>query len=215
MNGFDHSLDLGDIGRRVGTLGCNRIQDPFQRELCMLGVDVFTGAEQSELDAAARDAGVDSCPDGFEERDGDCVRTGMRGTIERTLPGGRTGTMSDVFGDAVIGAFGIPAIVPADVGSIQRADGSVGPILRCPPGAVLGKDSLCYMKGSIPVQFRKHRPSPRPLLSAADGKTLRRAKTLEKKLKRVSSKFLPRPRARGGGSRGVITKAEAARALRK
>jgi len=80
-------------------------------------------------------------------------------------------------GQAVVGSFGIPAIQPIQVAQ---------PTLRCPPGAVLGKDSLCYMKSSIPRAFRKWRPAPKPPMSAADAKALRRIGTLQGKVKRLA-----------------------------
>jgi len=86
----------------------------------------------------------------------------------RTIAGG---------GGAVVGSFGIPAIMPIQVAQ---------PTLRCPPGAVLGKDSLCYMKTSIPKAFRKWRPAPKPPMSAADAKALRRIGTLQGKVKRLA-----------------------------
>lgn len=80
-------------------------------------------------------------------------------------------------GQAVVGAFGLPAMVPEQVGSIQRRDGSVGPILRCGSRMVLGTDNLCYPKALLPrrSKFRKWRQPPRPTISAADTKAIRRA----------------------------------------
>lgn len=115
-----------------------------------------------------------------------CEQTGTGGYVRRMLPGGMSGTQADIYGQATMGAFGIPALVPAVVGQIQDANGNVKPIQRCPPGAVLGKDNLCYMKGSIPVKFRKWRPAPKPPMSASDAKALRRIGTLQKKVKRLA-----------------------------
>lgn len=89
-----------------------------------------------------------------------------------SLPGGRpfiSEPTTAAFGPAVVGSFGIPALEPAVVGSIQGR-----PIRRCPPGAVLGKDDLCYMKGSIPRKFRKHPPRAKPPVSAYDAKMMRK-----------------------------------------
>lgn len=221
---FDQTLIFNPARTAAGTLietqGCSRLPAQWMRDLCAAGVEFgedlvtgSTGVESGELESANIDSGI-TCPDGFELQDGECVRAGVRGSIERTLPGGKSGTLADVEGAAAIDDFGIPVRFPTQVGTIQRRDGSSGPILRCPAGMILGLNDFCYVKGTLPRAMRKWKPEPRPLLSAQDGKILRRAKQLEKKLRRVSSKFVPRPR-RSYGSRGVITKAEAARALRK
>lgn len=121
-----------------------------------------------------------SCSPGFVWNGSQCVRSGARGAIERALPGGRTGTAADIYGDAVLGAWGIPALVPAQVGTITRNDGSSGPIYRCPRRMVLGEDNLCYRKGSIPNARRKHPRGTRPFLTGGDRKCLMRAARLKK-----------------------------------
>jgi len=125
------------------------------------------------------------CPTGYRWDGSRCVVEGIGGYVERMLPGGSTGVLpqgSGGYGEAVVGAFGVPALVPAQVGQING-----GPILRCPTGAVLGKDNLCYMKGSIPSKYRKWRPGPRPLLTGGEMKMLRKINTLENKVKRAWS----------------------------
>jgi len=131
---------------------------------------------------ADRGAGLGgrSCPPGTSvDNSGRCATVGLRGELQRFLPRGETGFVGDVFGEAVMGAFGIPAVVPAQVGTIQRKDGSVGPILRCPNKTVLGADNLCYMKGSV-GRFRKWPRGTRPFLTGGDVKCLRRANTLRR-----------------------------------
>ncbi len=68
---------------------------------------------------------------------------------------------------AVQGAFGLPAMAP-------RAETRIH--LDCPKGMVLGSDNLCYPKAVLRRnnQFRKWRSGPRPPVSAADAKALRR-----------------------------------------
>jgi len=111
------------------------------------------------------------CQPGFVFRNGKCERIGFRGIAQMVVPGGATGTQADIFGEAVVGAFGVPGLVPA-FDSV--------PTLRCPPGTVLGRDDVCYRKGSIPMQFRKWRPGPKPFLSGGDRKCLLRADRLRK-----------------------------------
>lgn len=147
------------------------------------------GSAGSSSSAALASEGTGSCPSGYErDAQGRCVRSGLGGAVERLVPGGETGMLPQGrgYGPAVMGAFGIPAIQPSQTGTVIAGDGTVRPTLGCPPGAVLGKDNLCYMKGSIPRQFRKWKPKPRPVMSAADGKTLRKADRLKNKVKKLA-----------------------------
>jgi len=68
---------------------------------------------------------------------------------------------------AVQGAFGLAAMAPF---AIQRVH------LDCPKGMVLGRDNLCYPKQVLRrnSKFRKWRSGPRPPVSAADAKMIRR-----------------------------------------
>lgn len=147
------------------------------------GVNLFTGGGDSPGASA-------SCPDGYQvnPQTGICEKTGVGGAVQRFIPGGQTGTMADAYGEAVVGAFGIPALVPAQVGTIQRRDGTTGAVLRCPPGAVLGRDSLCYQKGSISKQFRKWRPpSGRCPISKKDWAAIKAIGRVQKTIKKVAS----------------------------
>jgi len=129
---------------------------------------VFTGLNRGEsLGFAPRT----QCQPGFIFRNNRCERMGLIGAGQRGLPAGALGTQADIFGEAVVGAFGVPGLVPA----FENV-----PTLRCPPGTVLGRDDVCYRKGSIPIQFRKWRPGPKPFLSGGDRKCLLRADRLRK-----------------------------------
>lgn len=140
------------------------------------------GLEERVRRFAGGEGGSDSpftpCPEGHFEFNGRCVR------IDPTaaLPGGDPFVSTQpTFGSAVVGAFGIPALQPSVVGNINGR-----PIRRCPTGSVLGKDDLCYMKGSIPRKFRKWAPAPKPPMSAADAKALRRIGTLQRRVKKLA-----------------------------
>ena len=138
---------------------------------------VFTGADRGQ------GLGGVSCPPGAvgNTNTGVCETPGFLGTAQRFVPGGATGTIADAFGEAVMGSFGIPVLVPAQVGTISRRDGSVGPILRCPPGMVLAVDNLCYSKGTRGLaSFRKWKPGTRPFLTGGEVRVLRRAETLRR-----------------------------------
>jgi len=76
-----------------------------------------------------------------------------------------------------MGAFGVPALVPAQAQAMS---------LHCPPGAILGKDNLCYQKGSIPMQFRKWRPARKPPISAKDWRALQVSARVKEKAKKVA-----------------------------
>ena len=118
-----------------------------------------------------------ACPPGRIRIGSTCLDPGavLPGGVPATIP--VDGTVVGTGGGAVVGSFGIPALVPMTFSQPTR---------RCPPGAVLGKDELCYMKGSIPIAFRKWRPASKPPMSAADAKALRRISTLQGKVKRLA-----------------------------
>jgi len=122
-----------------------------------------------------------SCPEGFRQNPstGVCEKVGVMGGLERILPGGRTGTLPQTFGDAVIGAFGTPALMPAQF---------MVPTLRCPAGMVLGKDSLCYPKQVLGARgkWRKHPADRRPPVTAADAAAIRRAAATTKRVQSLA-----------------------------
>jgi hypothetical protein len=122
------------------------------------------------------------CPSGtrMNPTTGICEKVGFVGTVERLIPGGATGTAAatvDAFGEAVIGAFGRPALVPAMASTMTH---------RCPRGTILGRDNLCYEK--LPREFRKWKPAPKPPMSAKDWKTLQTAERVRAKSKDIASK---------------------------
>jgi len=65
------------------------------------------------------------------------------------------------FGDAVQGAFGMPAMRPNMRQSVT---------MSCPSGMVLGRDDLCYPKAVLrrDSKFRKWRPGRRPVLTGGE-----------------------------------------------
>lgn len=129
--------------------------------------------------------GTTGCPPTYVLQNGKCVKAG----IDQWIPG-PIGTLGD-YGPAVIGAFGKPALTPKQIGQIKRKDGSTHPILRCPPGSVLGRDDLCYNKGSITNKERAHPKGHRPLLTGGDMQALSKAKALTKKLRKLANHFAP------------------------
>ena len=125
------------------------------------------------------------CPSGFiTDEFGQCVRAEvgprLRDRLAAIIPGGGTGLVpSDDFGEAVVGAFGIPALEPAVFSQIRH---------QCPSGMVLGRDMLCYPKAVLrrDSKFRKWRPGPRPLLSGGKRKAIRTARAAILEVKEVA-----------------------------
>jgi len=133
--------------------------------------------------------GRGSCPEGFERNaKGECAGTGFVDRMQQFIPGGETGTIADVRGDAVVGAFGLPAIVPRQVGQVTRNDGVVSPILRCPRRMVLGTDNLCYPKAILGKRskFRKHRRPVSPPVTSADRKAITKAASARERVKELA-----------------------------
>jgi hypothetical protein len=127
-------------------------------------------------------------------------------------PGGGTtgGGVVVTQGEAVMGRYGA-ALQP-----MARTQTT----LRCLPGMVLGTDSLCYNKRDLRKDERKWVPGRKPLLTGGDlnaisraARAARRVKTTQKRLQKLG--LLKKPTQGRRGSPGVITRSEAARALRK
>lgn len=151
---------------------------------------------------------ADQCPQGYYRVGNQCVSPGD------AWPGGN------------------PVITPVTNGSAPSGGGqyyqtglgfAVAPAtmtttrLRCPGGMVLGRDNLCYEK--LSNQYRKW-PHHKPYITRADYKAISRADRARKKLVRLTKRSgayaaMRKPSTGRGGSRGVITKSEAARALRR
>lgn len=117
-------------------------------------------------------------------------KPGVRGVIERTLPGGKTGFITR-------GGVGMPMIgqiaVEPEVKSVDVRD--------CPTGMVLAIDGLCYPKQMVPKKWRMWKPEPRPVVSRADQKAIQRADRAKKRLVNLTKKAgahasLTKPRRR-------------------
>jgi len=177
------------LGAILGGVGGFLTGGPAGAVTGAIGGYYGTGGGETNSSPGVQNTGVggglvSGCPTGYEWDGTQCVQSGLGGLAARILPGGNTGTIPTTtagsYGQAVMGAWGQPALVPAQVGTING-----GPILRCPTGAVLGKDNLCYQKGSIPNKYRKWPRGSRPLLTGGEMKTLRKVRSLENKVKRA------------------------------
>lgn len=96
-------------------------------------------------------------------------------TLGDLFPGGDPG-VTPAGGNAVMGAFGLPAMTPVTQSRIVR---------NCGPGMVLGKDNLCYPRSILSrrSKFRKWRQPPRPPVTSGDVKAIRRAARAKKRVK--------------------------------
>lgn len=120
--------------------------------------------------------------------------TNLTGTGGGTCPTGTisiAGTCVDLVPGGATSGQGL--IVPGLNGS-QLLPGAVAPgavqtmRLRCPEGMVLGRDNMCYWKQVLPKKFRKWQPAPKPPVSAADAKAIRRADAAKNRVKRLATK---------------------------
>lgn len=134
--------------------------------------------------------GASNCPSGSFDIFGKCLDL---------VPGGSVsgGGMSLSYGEAVNGRYG-PALVPARVGTEVR---------RCPRGAVLGNDGLCYNKRDLRKSDRAWVPARKPLLTGGDLNAISRAsraanrmKVQQKRLQKLG--LLPKPKSARRAPRG-------------
>ncbi len=117
----------------------------------------FSGGAKRVLSITKGATGA--CPDGFEWDGTQCRKLGIRGAIERFLPGGRTGFAEEGdFGAAQVGRFGA-GLEPA----IRSMETRV-----CPRGTVLGIDGLCYNKRDLRNNDRFWPQGRRPLLTGGE-----------------------------------------------
>lgn len=185
--GSSLGLSSGQLGS-LGSAGCDLISNATLRQLCQLGVNVATGGGTGgEPSVGGSDTGMTGsnnlvnnggCQPGYTKVGSTCVANNagayLPGGQPATLP--TSGTQVAGYGPAVIGSFGIPALSPASFSEVR---------LKCPPGAVLGKDNLCYNKSSIPKKFRKWAPAPKPPVTASDAKAIRRAHSAVSRVERL------------------------------
>jgi len=121
--------------------------------------------------------GGSACPPGRIRVGNSCVAptAALPGGRPFTVPAGGGGTAAD----GLVGMLSGGPEPAMEVGTITRNDGSVGPILRCPPGMVLAIDNNCYAKGLKGLAtFRKWKPGTKPFLTGGEVKCLRKADSL-------------------------------------
>lgn len=157
-------IPSGGGGGPLGGL-CDLLPAGFARDACKVGSGFLPGSGGS----GGGTNGSGPCPDGSFKVGNRCVAPGDM------FPGGDPG-MFPAGGEATQGAFGMPALTPAQE---QRT------VLKCPSGMVLGKDDLCYPKAILSrrSKYRKWKGDPRPPVTAADAKAVRRAERVRNRVK--------------------------------
>jgi len=179
--------------RRGGGGGGGGVGYPFNASVSQLFTDVVTGGNPTDSEASKhqqrtqaagelRRRGIDpntdprarqlaGCGVGYVMENGRCVRRGRSvfdplGIFGPSAGGGTAAAAPT--GEAVQGAFGMPALVPFQETRVQ---------LQCPRGFVLGTDNLCYPKVVLSRRnkFRKWRGAARAPVTAADARAIRRA----------------------------------------
>lgn len=192
-------LDLGGIASDIGREAINIGTDWIRQRLLGGGggggggtVVPGTGGVVPGTPLVPGQPAQGSCPDGtfrFPPLIGPCVDI---------VPGGPTQGAGVVlsFGEAVMGRYGA-GLVPA-MRSVT--------VNRCPPGAVLGKDNICYNRRDIRRDERKWVPGRRPLLTGGDLNAISRAaraagkmKTQQKRLQKLG--LLAKPKSGRGARR--------------
>lgn len=186
--------DLSSYLTLAGTPGASSVPGgsalPTLGDLANVGLGILEQYITSKLipgDAGAPAANplVDTsaqCPDGT-------FRVPGTNQCLDLIPGGATsgGGMVLNYGEAVMGRYGA-GLVPAQ--TQQRR-------LRCPPGAVLGKDNLCYDR--LRRGDRKWIPGRKPLLTGGDLNAISRSSRVAKRLKKKNRELqrlglLPKPK---------------------
>ena len=157
LGGLIGGTFAGDRGEQLGTL----IGE---------GIDTLFGGRGRTTDTTRfAPGGATTCPEGLIRVGDTCV------DLTALPPGGdpafvpTSGTeIGGPGGTAVMGGFGVPAMIPRTETRIVR---------RCGRGMVLGADNLCYPKAILRrnSRFRKWRMAPRPPVTAADERAIRRA----------------------------------------
>lgn len=181
---FASGITPGQVGQAIiGTGACNHLPSPF-KEICA-GVSTVIGSPKPTPTPSTNGSTTAvvpaTCPPGTVKVGNTCVSPGD------VFPGGAP-LFTEAGGQAVVGAFGLPALSPTIVGSVAGRNG-VSPIRRCPRGMVLGFDELCYPKAVLPrrSRFRKHKGAVRPPMTGADAAALRRIGSLKNRVRELAN----------------------------
>jgi len=163
---------------QLGNAACQLISNPTARAACVAAASAVGGWLGNGQQQQQQPQQLAGCPSGYvPDGKGGCRIQG----IGSYLPGdvGR----QDFGWQPVAGMYGIGAS-PIAVARTTRA---------CPPGFVLGKDGVCYDR--LPRSARAHNPGTKPLLTGGDVNALNRARSLQKRIGKLNTRFGPKKRA--------------------
>lgn len=174
----------GDVIRGLDAAGVNcdsPLLPDWAKAACKGITTVFTKPTTTASEPGTSMQQVPACPAGTVRVGNTCVSPGD------AFPGGAP-LFTEAGGQAVVGAFGLPAISPTVVGYVSNNRGEASPIRRCPRGMVLGFDEFCYPKAVLPrrSRFRKHKGERKPPMTGADAAALRRIGSLKKRVKELA-----------------------------
>ncbi len=176
------SAGQSTLGMDTGSLtnsACSFITDSRLRALCIAAGSVLlpgSGGGNSGGGSGGTDlVAVTPCPPGYKRNSaGACQLEG----IGPYIPGdvGR----ADFGWEPALGRYGV-GYSPIAVAR--------NPTRVCPPGAKLGKDGLCYDK--LARSNRLWDPGAKPFLTGGQVQTIRKAKALQKRGRRLMTQLMP------------------------
>lgn len=182
-----YGINWGDVGTQIVNTGVQIGLDYVKKKLTGTQA-VPTGT--NPVPGTPSLVPSDKCPEG---------QLGIPPACFDLVPGGGTqgGGMYIGYGEAVMGRYGAaiqPSVIPQQ-------------IRRCPKGAVLGNDGLCYNKSQLRRSDRAHIPGRKPLFTGGDLNAISRASRVSKKLQAKQKELqrmgmLPKPAPRGRRSSG-------------
>lgn len=183
------ALDWGGVISSVGNVGCNLITNAAARTACLAlaqGVGGALGTSDTRgvglNPVQTQQSLTPSCPQGMVWNGQACVNPGVGGVLERALPGD-IGRPDMVFQGAA-GTMG--GVAPINYSTIRRV---------CPKRYALGLDNICYPKPMLPRAFRKWVPPRKPLLTGGEVRVLQRAKSLQKRVRKLAGKVAPKAKS--------------------
>lgn len=178
--GSGGGLSLPSGGPSLIDRGVGIVED-FIRSRLIPGSSGGNGSAQ--VPGASNLVATGTCPDGSLKVAGKCLDLQPGGSVSG-------GGMVLNYGEAVMGRYGA-ALVPAMTSTTVH---------RCPRGAVLGNDGLCYNKRDLRRSDRMWVPGRKPLLTGGDLNAISKASRAAAKMKTQSKRLqklglLPKPKS--------------------
>lgn len=173
-NSVQWASESGNSGwGQLTDMGCQLLPDARLRAACLM----FTQRGGNGNGSSGPASFGQACPEGYKW-DGQRCR------------------VDDIFGGRLPGDIGLPDF------AWQSVNGRYGAgympatesrtVRRCPPGAKLGNDGVCYDR--IARTRRAHNPGARPFLTGGEVNVLRRAKALNRRKSKLLGLFPRQPK---------------------